>query len=264
MNRRAYSLAELLVVVAIIGVLAGLVLSAVQRVREAAARADCQNRLRQQALAVLNYESANGHLPPGSVQGPCPAYGVPDGASHGLWVFVLGHLDQAAVATLYRRDRPFDAPENWKPVAARIMTLECPSAPSIGRPVPWLGTPGTAGVADYGPVDVNPFLADIAVIDPAANFSGSLPVNGAVRMIEITDGMSNTILLAEAGRRPGMAWCSPEILVGLRDVPGGPHRGSNVAMADGSVHLVRNPADIRVLGRLATRSGGEVIAGDPF
>jgi len=119
-------------------------------------------------------------------------------------------------------------------------------------------------VTDYGPLDVNPFLADIAVIDPAASFAGPLPVNAAVRMTEITDGAANTILLTEAGRRPGMAWCSPDVPVGLRDAIGGPHRGSNVAMADGSVHFVRDAIDIRVLGRLATRAGGEVISGDPF
>jgi prepilin-type processing-associated H-X9-DG protein len=110
---------------------------------------------------------------------------------------------------------------------------------------------------------VNPFLADIAAIDPATSFAGPLPVNGAVRMVEITDGTANTILITEAGRRLGMAWCSPDVTVGLRDALGGPHRGSNVAMADGSVHLVRDSVDIRILGRLATRAGGEVVA-DPF
>ena len=58
-------------------------------------------------------------------------------------------------------------------------------------------------------IDVNLFLADIGLIDGSSSFAGPLPVNGSVRMIEITDGTANTILLAEAGGRPGVGWASP-------------------------------------------------------
>jgi type II secretory pathway pseudopilin PulG len=256
-------LIELLVVLGILAVLFGLLLSAVQRVRESAARADCQNKMRNQGLAVLNYESAHGRLPPGAISGPFEPLGVPSGVTCGLWPLLLPHIDQEPVARLYRLDLRYDHLANQPAVRARLKILECPNATPGERTANW-GT-SYGGVTDYAPFDVNPFLADIGVIDPVGNFDGPLPVNGMVRMVEIRDGASNTILLAEASGRPGMAWSSPESLLSLRQFFGGLHiGGSHVCMVDGSVHFLRSSLQPRILGRLATRAGGEPLTGDEF
>ncbi|HJZ59521.1 MAG TPA: DUF1559 domain-containing protein [Gemmataceae bacterium] len=259
-----FSLIELLVVIAIIAILIGLTLAAVQRVRESASRANCMNRLRQQGLAVLHYESANSRLPPGAVSGPFAPLGIPDGVSHGMWPFLLPHLEQAPAASRYRFDLPFDHLDNQPAATAHIPVLVCPNA-DPERIEQWDPPPKYGAVADYAPVEVNPFLADIGVIDGVSNFEGTMPVNGMVKLTDITDGTSNTLLLVEAGGRPGVAWSSPMIPVGLKQFfagSGGLHRnGTPVCMADGSVHFLRDSTDLRVVGKLATRSGGETVDG---
>src|SRR5947209_10963306 len=99
-NRRiAFTLIELLVVIAIIALLIGLLLPAVQKVREAAARTKCQNNLKQITLAVLNFESANGYLPPNGAWQTLKSTGTFTGTPCSVFARILPYIEQSALAS---------------------------------------------------------------------------------------------------------------------------------------------------------------------
>src|SRR5690348_6075927 len=93
-SREAFTLIELLVVIAIIAILIGLLLPAVQKIREAAARMQCANNLHQIILASHNYESANGVFPPGGLGGSSSTGGFFGGQCVGSLFFLLPYIEQ--------------------------------------------------------------------------------------------------------------------------------------------------------------------------
>src|ERR1700740_1689063 len=112
-RRSAFTLIELLVVISIIGVLVGLLLPAVQKVREAASRSKCQNNLKQIGLAAHNYASSHGVLPPG-VLGPGQLINFPASSASAAWLsnlaLMLPFMEQDNVYRLLRVSGSADAP----------------------------------------------------------------------------------------------------------------------------------------------------------
>src|SRR5262245_45917281 len=106
--RRGFTLIELLVVIAIIAILIGLLLPAVQKVRDAAMRMSCQNKLKQLGLALHNYHNAFSKLPPGAQAAvlpvPNPAGNTTTIAGSSWIVFILPQIEQDSIYKLYRFD----------------------------------------------------------------------------------------------------------------------------------------------------------------
>jgi prepilin-type N-terminal cleavage/methylation domain-containing protein/prepilin-type processing-associated H-X9-DG protein len=187
-QRNGFTLIELLVVVAIIAVLMGLLLPAVQKVREAAARLKCGNNLKQIGLAVFNFEAHNGFLPPSGSWGPSEP-----GESYGVFARILPYTEQAA---LYQRvNLNASATSQLDVLAQRIAIYLCPSDPNeYLRPGAVPAFPATygTGYGDWFGYDLN----SLQFGDGA--FPGTAyPKQQGIRLTDITDGTSLTVGVAE-------------------------------------------------------------------
>jgi len=201
--RRAFTLIELLVVIAIIAVLIGLLLPAVQKVREAAARMKCQNNLKQLGLALHNYESAMNKLPPAftanSGSSGLPSYFF----SWSVLAQLNPYLEQTAIYNSMDLTQPMYVPPNYTISTANqfavvqvVPIFLCPSDKS--QPVS-----SAYGVSNMGPTNYAACIGSGTTNGGAPygspwNADGAFQAQIAIKILDITDGTSNTAAMSES------------------------------------------------------------------
>jgi prepilin-type N-terminal cleavage/methylation domain-containing protein/prepilin-type processing-associated H-X9-DG protein len=203
-TKKGFTLIELLVVIAIIAILIGLLLPAVQKVREAAARMKCSNNLKQMGLALHNYESAIGAL---------PAFESLAGSNAGnfsIQARLLPYVEQDNLRNLLSFDLSLQVgccpgdlrPQNVTPARTVLPLFRCPSD---GAPDTFTVRTGTTGGAT-GRDDVyagnnyhvNTGTAVGTLYDTRMPTDGLFWNNSKVRLLDATDGTSNTVAFSES------------------------------------------------------------------
>jgi prepilin-type N-terminal cleavage/methylation domain-containing protein/prepilin-type processing-associated H-X9-DG protein len=244
MKRRntGFTLIELLVVIAIIAILIGLLLPAVQKVREAAARSTCQNNLKQIALGAMNYEGSFMTLMPGETRS----------GAYGTWIIpLLPYIEQDNIFKLYSNFGPqptsgiqYSGVPNTGPAGTAnavtnkfIKTLSCPSDARGGSGNTWTNGAGNNFtkhnyVANFGNTVRRGLNVDSTFTACTVGTAGCFAYGGApykvtaangtadalqpVGLLQITDGTSNTLMFSEiltGGQTPidlrGVIWWGP-------------------------------------------------------
>jgi prepilin-type N-terminal cleavage/methylation domain-containing protein len=297
--RRAFTLIELLVVIAVIAVLIGLLLPAVQKVREAAARTQCQNNLKQIGLALHGYHDRLNGFPPGYYDlAPWPQ--DDQGPGWGWAAFLLADLEQDNLRRQINFALPVGDPSPAV-VAARttfLKVFQCPSDPN-----PMTSFTVTDGGANGWVLAHGSYVAcngNDGVDDNSTPPHTGVFIRGTrgFRMADVTDGLSNTFFVGErcttmsvstwagvpAGaqvpsvRSPGdfsggsalvLGHCGPHlpndnIVTDADAMSSGHTAGVQFLFGDGSVHMINNAIAQPVYDALATRAGGEVRDGSAF
>ena len=287
---RGFTLVELLVVIAIIGILVALLLPAVQQAREAARRLECQGRIRQLSMAMLNFESARHKFPAGSRSTEDLSWGF---SAQLLPYIEEGQLFEAIEIT----DRScgivvkeLQSQNNLDPTSSLVELLVCPSDPFGGELLTSGPNGPNPGTADAGMLYPGSYLGVSGVSespgfcprDGVTDGKGMLFSDSKVRVRDVRDGTSKTLMLGERGipRDLGWGWpicggsecehyISSERGLGrdgrrrsdfIREFWSWHSGGVFFAYVDGSTHFISSEVDNDVYQAYATRADRETVA----
>ncbi len=288
-RNRGFTLVEIVVVLSVIGVLLALILPAVQQARQAARSAECKNNLRQMMLAVTQYHDVHRHVPL-SVMTYTGNYPYPPNMNGYPWsTSLLPHMEQANIYDrLWAKGTPNVRLLYWKLYGRHLPAIDtvipvfrCPESPLPDQ------------VIHFGTNPLREVYEDVATMDYAACFNGAVDVIGLIcdrwhRFADVTDGLSNTIVLGEMATpstigntwnawgtaEPGTVTFSaiqPPLTGGnplasslLRDKAWGHaysgHNGfCNFAYGDGSVSPITESVDRMVFAALGGINDGRIV-----
>jgi len=263
--RTAFTLIEVLVVIAIVGVVAALALPAVQAAREAGRRMQCQSNLRQMGLAIAAFESANRRLPPGR--------DAAQRRQHSWCTGVLPYLEQAALQDRYDYNQPWDAAANQAAAKTNLAVFCCPSATES-----WDGKTDYGGNYGSALTGLTPgfrigFAWDAGALLPVHITMPGPHRSAAVALGDFTDGTSQTFLVledADRAAKEGGMWANghncfahdkgPVNNSQSKEIFSRHPSGACALLADGSVRFLSATMESRVVGAMCTRAAGEAAA----
>ncbi len=290
-----FTLVELLVVITIIAILIGMMLPAIQGVREAANRARCLNNLTQLGMALQDYESARGALPPGVIDKRGPIHNKPEGYHMSWLVQLLPYVEEGAAFKQIDFSVGAYAKKNAAVRAINIPLFVCPSY--IGPRRYWSKVAAGSGAAKVAAGwTISNYAAcyhDVeAPID--VNNNGVMFLNSRISEKDVTDGPAHTIYVGEklsdekdlgwmsgtratlrnTGAPPGSAASRAKAGGGAGPQPpaddltvGGftsAHPGCcNFLFGDGRTATLNNNVDANVFRRLGSRADGQLLESGP-